>query len=79
MVLPPKILKKLILETNLLSEEDFDNTLKEAKRIEKNPIDLLISRGFITRDFYADIIAKHLNVPRIKLIGMQIPTEILNI
>jgi len=31
MVLPPKILKKLILDTGLLSEKDFDNTLKEAK------------------------------------------------
>lgn len=79
MVLPPKILKKLILDTGLISEKDFDNTLKEAKRIEKDPIDLLISRGFITRDFYADIIAKYLNIPRIKLIGKQIPTEILNI
>ena len=31
MVLPPKILKKLILDTGLLSEKDFDNTFKEAK------------------------------------------------
>jgi len=29
MVLPPKILKKLILDTGLVSEKDFDNTLKE--------------------------------------------------
>ncbi|TSA58045.1 type II/IV secretion system protein, partial [bacterium] len=79
MILPPTILKKLILETGLVSEKDFDDTLKEAKRIEKDPVDLLISRGFITNDFYADIIAKQLNVPRIKLIGLQIPTEILNI
>jgi len=79
MILPPIILKKLILETGLISEKDFDDALKEAKRIEKDPVDLLISRGFITRDFYADIVAKHLNVPRIKLIGLEIPTEILNI
>jgi len=31
MILPPKILKKLILETGLISEKDFENTLKEAK------------------------------------------------
>jgi type IV pilus assembly protein PilB len=79
MILPPVILKKLILETGLVSEKDFDDTLKEAERIEKDPVDLLISRGFITNDFYADIIAKQLNVSRIKLIGLQIPTEILNI
>jgi len=79
MILPPEILKKLILETGLISEKDFNNTLIEARRIEKDFVDLLISRGFITRDFYADIVAQYLNIPRIKLVGVQIPTEILNI
>ena len=39
----------------------------------------MISRNFITTDFYADILSKHLNIPRIKLVGQQIDTEILNI
>jgi len=79
MDLPPQILKKLILETGLVTEEDFDNVVKEAQRTEKNIVDLLISRGFITSDFYADILSKHFNVPRVKLVGRQIDPEILNI
>ncbi len=79
MDLPPQTLKKLILETGLVAEEDFDNVVKEAQRTEKNIVDLLISRGFITSDFYADILSKHFNVPRVKLVGQQIDPEILNI
>ena len=79
MNLPPQILKKLILDTGLVSEEDFDNTVQEAQRTEKNIVDLLISRNFITSDFYADILSKYLNVPRVKLIGQKIDPNILNI
>ncbi len=79
MRLPLQTLKKLILETGLVCEKDFDKLVLEAQRTEKNVIDLLISRNFITTDFYADILSRHLNIPRIKLVGQQIDTEILNI
>ena len=79
MNLPPKTLKTLLLNTGLLSEKDFDSVLKEAKRTEKNVVDSLISKGFITSDFYADILANYLNIPRIKLVGRKISPEILNI
>ena len=79
MRLPLQTLKKLILGTGLICEKDFDELVLEAQRTEKNIIDLLISRNFITTDFYADILSRHLNIPRIKLVGQQIDTEILNI
>jgi len=79
MNLPPQTLKTLLLKTGLLSEKDFDSVLKEAKRTEKNIVDSLISKGFITSDFYADILANYLNIPRIKLVGRKISPEILNI
>jgi len=79
MVLPPQILKKLVIQTGLISEEDFDNALKEAQRSEKSVVNILISRGLLTQDYYADILAGYFHVPRIKLIGRQIPREILDI
>jgi type IV pilus assembly protein PilB len=79
MNLPLPTLKKLILDTGLVSEQDFDAVVQEAQRTEKNVVDLLISRNLITSDFYADILSKYLNVPRIKLVGQQISPEILNI
>ena len=78
MNLPPQILKKLILETGLITEKDFDEVVVEAQRTEKNIVDILISRNFITNDFYANILSKYLNIPRVKLVGKQINSEILN-
>ena len=79
MNLPIDTLKTLLLNTGLLSEKDFSNALKESQRTEKNIVDILISRGFITRDYYAEMLADYLKVSRIKLIGSQIPKDILSL
>ncbi|MDD3548764.1 MAG: GspE/PulE family protein, partial [Candidatus Pacebacteria bacterium] len=41
-------------------------------------IDILIYKGFINRDYYAEILANYFKVPKIKLVGRKIPPEILN-
>ena len=79
MNLPLDALKSLILGTGLLSEKDFDNTVKEAQRTEKDVVDVLVSRNYITRDYYAEMLAQYFKVPRVKLIGEKIPKEILNL
>ena len=79
MDLPLDALKSLILGTGLLSEKDFDNTVKEAQRTEKDVVDVLVSRNYITRDYYAEMLAQYFKVPRVKLIGEKIPKEILNL
>ncbi|NCN53181.1 hypothetical protein GW950_01820, partial [Candidatus Wolfebacteria bacterium] len=79
MDLPLDALKSLILGTGLVSEKDFDNTVKEAQRTEKDVVDVLVSRSYITRDYYAEMLAQYFKVPRVKLIGEKIPQEILNL
>jgi type IV pilus assembly protein PilB len=79
MDLPLDALKSLILGTGLLSEKDFDNAVKEAQRTEKDVVDTLISRNYITRDYYAEMLAQYFKVPRVKLVGEKIPKEILNL
>ena len=79
MNLPLDVFKSLILQTGLLSEKDFDNAVQEAQRTEKDLVDILVSRSYITRDYYAEILAQYFKVPRIKLIGEKIPKEILNL
>jgi len=79
MVLPPQILKKLVLQTELISEKDFDDSLREAQRAEKSVVNILISRGLLTQDYYADILAGYFHVPRVKLVGRNIPRDILDI
>ncbi|MCX5702790.1 MAG: GspE/PulE family protein, partial [Candidatus Omnitrophica bacterium] len=79
MNLPLDALKSLILGTGLLSEKDFDNAVKEAQRTEKDVVDTLVSRNYITRDYYAEMLAQYFKVPRVKLVGEKIPQEILNL
>jgi len=79
MLLPPKILKKLLLQTGLISEKDFASALKEAQRTEKSVVDVLISRGLLTKDYYANLLSEHFHVPRVKLVGQHIPSDILGI
>lgn len=78
MVLPIETLKNLLIRSGLLSEKDFDEAVKEAERTEKDVIDILIYKGFINRDYYAEILANYFKVPKIKLVGRKIPPEILN-
>jgi len=76
---PLDALKSLILNTGLISEKDFDNAVKEAQRTDKDVVDVLVSRNYITRDYYAEMLAQYFKVPRVKLIGQKIPKEILNL
>ncbi|MFA7295228.1 MAG: GspE/PulE family protein [Candidatus Paceibacterota bacterium] len=78
MVLPIETLKNLLIKSELLNEKDFDEAVKEAERTEKDVIDILIYKGFINRDYYAEILANYFKVPKIKLVGRKIPPEILN-
>ncbi|MDD3434827.1 MAG: ATPase, T2SS/T4P/T4SS family [Candidatus Pacebacteria bacterium] len=79
MDIPLNQLKDLLLSNNILVADDFDKAVLEAQRTEKNVVDILISRGFLTRDYYADLLANYFKVPRIKLVGRTIPKELLNI
>ncbi len=79
MDLPLDVLQSLILQTGLVSEQDFNNAVKEAQRTEKDVVDVLIARNYLTRDYYAELLAQYFKVPRAKLVGVKIPREILNL
>ncbi|NMB92500.1 MAG: type II/IV secretion system protein [Parcubacteria group bacterium] len=79
MQLPLDALKSLILKTGLVSEKDFDSAVQESQRTDKEVIDILVSRNLITRDYYAETLAQYFKVPRVKLIGEKIPSEILHL
>jgi len=76
---PLDALKSLILSTGLISEKDFDSAVQEAQRTDKDVVDVLVSRNYITRDYYAEMLAQYFKVPRVKLIGQKISKEILNL
>ena len=72
-------LKKLIIAEGLIKAEDFEILAVEAERKKQNLVDLLISRGFITLDYFYVILSKALKIPRIDLMAQKIDEEILNL
>ena len=53
--------------------------MSEAKRMDQNIGDILISRNIITTDYFYDVIADYFNVQRANLIGRKINEEVLNL
>jgi type IV pilus assembly protein PilB len=72
-------LKNLLIKNQLITEPEFQRILLEAKRTEKDVVDYLISLGYLTRDYYAELLADYLKVERIKLIGREIDKNVLNL
>lgn len=72
-------LKKLITDEGLINPEEFDRLTIEAERKRQNTVDLLISQGFITLDYFYTILSKALKVPRVDIRAQKIDEAVLNI
>ena len=77
--LPVSKLKKLIIDEGLIKPEEFDRLILEAESKKQNLIDLLISQGFVTKDYFYDILTKSLKVERVYLRNQKIDEEVLNL
>lgn len=76
--IPKNRLKNILIGEGILDEETFEEIYEEAKRRKQDFEDLLISRAIIGKDYYYRLIAKALNVERVKLASIQIDEEVLN-
>ncbi|MFA5083949.1 MAG: GspE/PulE family protein [Candidatus Paceibacterota bacterium] len=72
-------LKKLIIGEGLITGEEFDVLVTEAERKKQNLVDLLISRGFVTLDYFYAVLSKSLKIPRVDLKAQKIDEEVLNL
>jgi len=77
--LPISKLKELIIGEGLIKAEDFDRLAAEAERKHQNIVDLLISQGFFSGDYFYDFLVKYLKVERVNLRAQKIEKEILNL
>jgi len=75
--IPPQKLKEFLVNEGLITAQDFDALLEEAKRMEQNVADLLISRGFITSDYFYNLLARHFRVEKADLGVRAIDENIL--
>ena len=77
LTVPQQKLKEILTKEGLIDAQAFDNLTIEAKRMGQNITDLLISQGFITSDYFYNIVAGYLGVERVNLGSQSIEEEIL--
>ncbi len=77
--IPAQKLKEILIKDSLITEEDFEFLISEAKRMDQNIGDILISRNVITTDYFYNVLADYFNVQRANLIGRKIDEQILNL
>ena len=76
--IPPQKLKPFLIEQSLLKEEEFDQAWEESQRMNQNLGDVLISKGFITRDFLLHLASSFFGVEVANLRNRGINREVLS-
>ncbi len=77
LTIPPQKLKEILIKDDLISSQAFENLLLEAKRMNQDVGDILVSAGFITPDYFYNLIARYLAVERANLANREIDENVL--
>jgi len=72
-------LKKIIVGSGFVSEQEFDSASKSAQETGKDVIDVLIFRGLINEEAAGKLIAEYFGVDLAKLKSVSIPEELLSL
>jgi len=78
-LLPPQKLKEQLVAEELISEEQFDDIVTEADRMNQTVGDLLVSKGVISQDYLYTMLADSLGVERANLNEQGIDPTILHL
>jgi type IV pilus assembly protein PilB len=65
-------LKKMLVEDGVVTEVNFDEALNQSSRMNQSVVDILISQGAVTTDYYYNLLAKYFGVQRINLSNAKI-------
>lgn len=77
MIISNEELKNILVSKNIIEESTWSEIEKEAQKVNISPMNLMISRRFIDKDYLARLISEYLGVGRANLKGISIPASIL--
>ncbi len=77
--IPPQELKSILSKQGLITDEQFDNVIKQANRMGQNVGDVLVANGVITYEYLYKIAASHLGVELADLKSRGIDGDVLNL
>lgn len=70
-------IKNILLKRELIDEITWQEAEKDARRLNLEPIDVLLNRKIVDIDFFYNVLSEELRIPRIKLRNVDIPANIL--
>ncbi|MEW6617212.1 MAG: ATPase, T2SS/T4P/T4SS family [Patescibacteria group bacterium] len=77
--LPQSKIKEMLVNAGILNAETFDSLSVEAERKRQNVMDLVISQGLITSDYYYTLLARTLGYERVNLGTVVIDEEVMHL
>ena len=75
--LPENQLKEMLMRAGIIDDASFELVRTEAERKNQNIVDIIVSEGVITRDYFYLILAKTLGLERVNLGNTEIDAEML--
>src|SRR3989344_6531742 len=79
MEISENLLKKILVETDLISQKEFDLTKEKSQQNKEPLLDLIVERGLIQDEELGALIADEIKVPFINLRKQKIKKELLDI
>ena len=77
--IPPQKLRDQLVKDNLITEEIFDKTKKEAERMGQDLAEILISRNIMRRNYYYNLLSDYFGTEMANLANKPISQEILKL
>ncbi|MFA6135920.1 MAG: GspE/PulE family protein [Candidatus Paceibacterota bacterium] len=65
--IPSQKIKEILIDQGLISEDQFDKAVDESSRMNQNIGDVLISKGFVSRDYLYNFLSSYFGVERANL------------
>jgi type IV pilus assembly protein PilB len=65
-------IKKIILDSGIVSENDYEKAAKEATRLGLSTENVLIGNNLVTEQYFVELLSEHLGIPAINLLNEQI-------
>ncbi|MGC8981412.1 MAG: GspE/PulE family protein [Minisyncoccia bacterium] len=79
MIISEEELKNLLIKNQILDEPTWEEVKKEANFLNLEPLDLLLSRRLLDKEYYANLLSEYLGVKRVNLKKIQIQPSILKL
>jgi type IV pilus assembly protein PilB len=79
MILPEEKIKEILISKGVIDEDLYERSKEDSKRLGIPFYEILIQRRLLDLNYFYDLIAEEIKVPRISLKNITIPTFVLSL